>query len=181
MLSILRTQPAAGEIAAAPEIHFEEAQTPEAAEFEIVLGRRQLASVLFVATVVVAVFSSLAYLAGKSLVPAPKTIEVTREVTREVVRNVAAPAVTVSPEPPLFAEPRQGPLYLQMGAVEKGIAVVFAEGLRKHGLEAFVAPGPNDKIFRVLIGPLADERAYQKAKEATEKIGLSTFGRKYPQ
>jgi len=43
------------------------AETPE--EFEIVLGRRQIASVLFVATVILALFSAVSYLAGKSISP----------------------------------------------------------------------------------------------------------------
>ena len=49
-----------------------------------------------------------------------------------------------------------------------------------RGLPAFVAPGPNEKIFRVLIGPLPDPAAYLKAKEKVDEIGLSTFARKYP-
>jgi cell division septation protein DedD len=179
MLSILSTEPAAADVAAGPPIHFEEAQTAEPAEFEIVLGRRQLASVLFLATVVIAVFSSLAYLAGKSIAPAPQRIEVIRTEPARAVE--ALPVATVKPEPPLFAEPRQGALYLQMGAVEKGIAIVFTEGLRKRGFEAFAASGPNDHIFRVLIGPLPDEAAYKVAREATDKIGLSTFARRVQQ
>ena len=67
-----------------------------------------------------------------------------------------------------------------MGAVEKGVAVIFAEGLRKHGLTSFVAPGPSEKIFRVLIGPLADPQAYVKAKDVVDQIGLSTFARRFP-
>ena len=37
---------------------------------------------------------------------------------------------------------------------ERGMAMILAEGLRGHGFDSFVAPGPNEKIFRVLIGPL---------------------------
>jgi cell division septation protein DedD len=185
MLSILRTEPASEEITAGPPIHFEEAQAAEPAEFEIVLGRRQLASVLFVATIAIAVFSSLAYLAGKSIAPAPEKVEVIRTVTVPVVET-PLPTQPISEtlaktETPIFADPRQGPLYLQMGAVEKGIAVIFVEGLRKHGFDAFAAPGPDEKIFRVLIGPLADEQAFLKAKNATDQIGLGTFGRRYQQ
>jgi cell division septation protein DedD len=193
MTSLFRTETSTELVAAGPVIRVEEAPAPEQAqepdEFEIVLGRRQLASVLFVATVTVAVLTSLSYVAGKSLAPAPKTVEVVRTVP--VPEPAAAPAVVATlvpaktvakgPESPIFAEPRQGALYLQMGAVEKGIAVIFAEGLRTHGLEAFVAPGPNENIFRVLIGPLTDEHAYQKAKDAVGQIGLTTFARRYQQ
>ena len=193
MLSILRTEPATEEVAVGPTIHFEDAQPAEPsepAEFEIVLGRSQLASVLFVATVVIAVFSSLAYLAGKSIKPAPRTIEVVRTelAPGAEILPMAADLITdptpdpVAPaknEPSLFANPKPGPLYLQMGAVEKGIAVIFVEGLRKHGFEAFVAPGPNDQVFRVLIGPLPDHEAYAQALRALGSIDLITFALRY--
>jgi hypothetical protein len=182
----LSTEPASSEIPAASEVKVgiqfkdEAPASPgeEPVEFEIVLGRRQVASVLFVATVVLVVVSALGYLAGKSIAPAPKT------VVERVVETVPAPvqaqqAGSDKPEAPLFADPKQNLLYLQMGAVEKGIAVVFAEGLRKKGFDAFVAPGPNDHIFRVLIGPMANQDEYQKTRKATEELGLNTFARRF--
>ena len=69
---------------------------------------------------------------------------------------------------------------MQLGAVEKGVAIIMVEGLRKRGFESFVAPGPNDRIFRVLIGPL-DADGYKSAKNAVEAIGLTTFALKHPQ
>ena len=67
-----------------------------------------------------------------------------------------------------------------MGAVEKGVSIIFAEGLRKHGLAAFVAPGPSEKIFRVLVGPLPAPADYVKAKDTVDKLGLATFARRFP-
>lgn len=165
-----------------------EPQPEESGEFEIVLGRTQIASVLFIATVIVVVFSAISYLAGKSLVPkAPVPVAAAAPAPAPVI---AAPAVIVkepepvepqtAPERAIFADPKNGVLYMQLGAVEKGMAVIMTEGLRKRSLDAFVAPGPNDHIFRVLIGPL-DATAYQHAKEAVDALGLSAFARKYQQ
>lgn len=183
MLSLFKTEPSADIPAGGPVnngIHFEDAAPEEAAEFEIVLGRRQLASVGFVATVIVAVITSFGYMAGKAIGPAPKTV-IQRVV--ETVPAPSAPSVQApsKPETPLFANPVDGALYIQMGAVEKGIAVIFAEGLRKHGLDAFVAPGPNDHIFRVLIGPVNGQEAHQKARKTVDDLGLTTFARKFPE
>jgi len=150
-----------------------------ATEFEFVLGRRQVASLLFVATVVLMICVAISYLAGKSMSPkAPAATIVVREPEPPpiVLNQEPAPAV----EPPLFADPKNGSVYIQMGAVEKGVSVIFAEGLRRRGLPAFVAPGPSEKIFRVLIGPLPDPASYVKAKETVDKIGLATFARKFP-
>src|SRR5580693_18174 len=68
-------------------------ETPE--EFEIVLGRRQIASVLFVATVILALFSAVSYLAGKSISPkkiAPVAVSVP---PTEVSTPVPTPTIPV--------------------------------------------------------------------------------------
>ena len=54
-----------------------------------------------------------------------------------------------------------------------------SEGLRKHALDSFVAPGPTAKTFRVLIGPFADADGYQKARNIVAEIGLDNFARRY--
>jgi cell division septation protein DedD len=202
MLSILEQDPLK---AAAPVIESPEAEVPESAaepaEFEIVLGRAQIASWLFVMVIAIAVCSSLAYLAGKSAV-VKKTVATAPAVITPPAPSVPPPAATtamptasilVPPKtdmasilktagqsgPPLFAEPEAGKVYIQIGAVEKGMATILAEGLRSHGFDAFVGVGPNDKIFRVLIGPLPDPESFRQAKAAVDAIDLTAFARKY--
>jgi cell division septation protein DedD len=158
-------------------------QVADPPEFEFVLGRRQIASLMFVATVILMICVAISYLAGKSMsakapAPAPAAVVVVREPDPPPIVMNQEPAPV--PEAPLFADPKLGAVYIQMAAVEKGVAVIFSEGLRKRGLTAFVAPGPNDKIFRVLIGPLPDPASFVKAKDTVDKIGLSTFARKFP-
>ncbi|MSV35446.1 MAG: hypothetical protein EXQ47_07590 [Bryobacterales bacterium] len=193
---------------ARPEEKVSEAAQQETGEYEIVLGRAQIASWLFVAVIVIAACSSLAYLAGKSTTakkvaaadvkppePAPATtpqavpqtppaplptasIVVQPKVAQPKADPQTPPATSKSAQP-LFAEPVTGKVYIQMGAVERGMAIILAEGLRSHGFDAFVAPGPSDRIFRVLIGPLPDPESFRQAKAAVDAIELSTFARKY--
>jgi hypothetical protein len=154
---------------------------PGPEEFEFVLGRRQVASLLFVASVILMVCMAASYMTGKAMVP--KTSSPVPQTTAAPLESEPPPIVLNQepvPEGPLFADPKAGSVYIQMGAVEKGVSVVFAEGLRKRGLPAFVAPGPSEKIFRVLIGPLPDPAAYIKAKETVDQIGLATFARRFP-
>lgn len=183
-----------------------EASPNEIEEFEIVMGRRQVASVLFVATVVVAVFSGVAYLAGKSIAakraPGAAQAVVTNTAAKAAVHEAPIPlldativsqtaaAAELTPLPvyseppgdaPLFADPQIGATYIQMAAVERGIAAIFADGLRRHGFSSFVAPGPSDKMYRVLIGPLKNNAEYTRVKETLDQIGLTTFARKYQQ
>ena len=155
------------------------------------MGRRQIAGVSLVVMVLLAVFSGISYLIGKTA----ESKTVAPDPAAEVPHN--PPVQTADPRPqavqpaqipaaeasasgtPLFANPIPGAVYIQVGAVEKGVAEIWAEGLRTHGLAAFVAPGLSDRIFRVLVGPLPSPEAYQYAKDALDRIGLETFGRKY--
>ena len=72
-----------------------------------------------------------------------------------------------------------GEIYIQIGAVERGMAMLLTEGLRSHGFDSFVAPGPNDKLFRVLIGPLPDSAAFRQAMVTVNAMDLASFARKY--
>ena len=171
-------------------------------EFELVMGRRQIAALTFLALVMVAVCSGASYLVGKALAgramttleepaqplinleqpPAPlpaEMLEATAPIASALIGPPAAPVH--APEAPLFASTVPKAIYIQVGAVEKGVATVIAEGLRKHALNSFVAPGPNEKVFRVLIGPFPDAEGYQKARNIVDQIGLASFARQYQQ
>jgi cell division septation protein DedD len=201
----------------------------EEGEWELVLGRRQIASWLFVGTLLIAMFSAASYYVGRMSAPNPladldgkseayvapqplvatiapagqdanptanKGVTPASQATPGTSRETAAAPVSSVPgtiirewnspanssgagEPPLFANPQPGALYLQMGAVEKGIAVVLAEGLRRHGFNSLVAPGPSEKIFRVLIGPFATQEEFTRAKAEVDAIDLGTFARRF--
>ncbi len=207
----------------------------EPGEYELVLGRRQIASWLFVGTLLIAMFSAASYYIGRMSAPnpladldgksepyvAPPLTEATSapsaqdpkastgaaastslvapgtspgttsgtsaapasavsSVPGTIIRDWNNPSTsTASAEPPLFANPQPGALYLQMGAVDKGVAVVLAEGLRRHGFNSLVAPGPSEKIFRVLIGPFATQEDFKRAKAEVDAIDLGTFARRF--
>jgi hypothetical protein len=181
-----------------PEVEPRFSEDGPEGEFELVVGRRQIAAITFLALVLVAVCSGASYLAGKVMSsreePVPPTIVLEQPpapsptasaIEATIVPSSAAPgqgapaAVKPAAEAPLFASPVAKAIYIQVGAVEKGVAIVIAEGLRKHALDSFVAPGPSEKTFRVLIGPFPDAGAYQKARNIVDQIGLASFARQY--
>jgi len=169
-----------------PVLEEELAEDAAPEEFEFVLGRRQVASLLFVSTIVLVVFVAVAYLAGKASVPkqiaAPAVADLPNTPPAPIVvkQEASPPAPSLGPEPPIYADPKVGAVYIQIGVVDKGIAEVLAEGLRRKGLPGFVAPGPTAKEFRVLIGPLPDPKSFIATKDAVDRIGLNTFARRYP-
>lgn len=165
------------------------------AEYEIVLGRAQMASWLFVGVVAVALCSSLAYLAAEKIT-AKKIAAISRPVAppAPVAASAELPQASIlvtpktdfaslvknqKPAAPLFAEPEMGKVYIQIAAVERGMAMLLTAGLRSHGFESFIAPGPNDKLFRVLIGPLPDPATFRQAMVTVNAIDLANFARKY--
>lgn len=170
------------------------------ADYEIVLGRAQIASWLFVGVIAVAICSSLAYLAGEKIT-AKKTAAISRPATPPapmapppVAASAELPQASILANPktdlasmvknqksavPLFAEPEMGKVYIQIAAVERGMAMLLTEGLRSHGFDSFVAPGPNDKVFRVLIGPLPDPAAFRQVMVTVNSMDLANFARKY--
>jgi cell division septation protein DedD len=203
MISLLHSEPQTRMVPAQPEEMIHESPAAhieaESPEFEIVMGRRQVASVSLVMIVLLSVFSGVSYLIGKSSAAAPSQIAQVQEAPGPPAEPVASPQPQAQPQAqpqfakptvlpaadgdagggPLFADPVAGAVYIQVGAVEKGVAEIWAEGLRTHGLKAFVAPGLSDRIFRVLVGPLPSPDAYQAVKDTLDRIGLAQFGRKY--
>jgi cell division septation protein DedD len=181
------------DVAAASETA-DDSSAEDSAEFEIVLGRRQVASTSLVAIVLVSVFSGVSYLIGKSMAPkavaSPAVVTAPVDVPQAPPAPSPVPAVVKEQRPqaqsqttnaPLFGEAITGQVYLQVGVIEKGPAGIWAEGLRTHGLNAFVAPGPGDglNLWRVMIGPLPDPQSYQRAKDTLNSLGLTNFGRRY--
>jgi cell division septation protein DedD len=90
--------------------------------------------------------------------PAPKPIEI--------------PAVSAT-------QPEAGRTYLQVVSVAKPQAEALAEVLAKRGFRAFVAPGPDERTFRVLVGPAADLSDVGKLKSELEAVGMKPFVKKY--
>jgi cell division septation protein DedD len=151
--------------------------------------------------VIVAVCSGGSYLAGKAIsareepaepvialepAPAPLPAALPAPMIQATIvpppKTLGQSAGLLEPkaaEPPLYSSPVPQAIYIQVGAVEKGVATVIAEGLRKHALDSFVAAGPSEKVFRVLIGPFPDAESYQKAQNIVDRIGLTSFARRY--
>jgi cell division septation protein DedD len=156
----------------------------EPAEFEFVLGRRQVASVSLVVLTLLVLFSSAAYMVGKSTIPAPvqhaqpDPIRIAPSSAKSEP-EVPAPATAVLPDAPVFDIPGKDQRYIQLGSVERGFAIMMVHGARKLGHPAFVAAGTNPNVFRVLVGPFRNQTEYQTAKALFTSMGLEPFSRKY--
>ncbi len=116
--------------------------------------------------------------AQATIAPQPGPVQVPDPAPVPLPVPAPPPVLATAPakaQAPLFAEPAPGRVYLQVGVVQKGMAATWAEGLRMHGLDAFVAPGPAQNWGKVEIGPLPDQRSFQQAKDKLDKLGISAF------
>jgi cell division septation protein DedD len=81
--------------------------------------------------------------------------------------------------PPTAAEPAAGQTFLQVAAVRRPEAELIVDVLKKKGFPALTAPVPNESLFRVLVGPLADSAVLAKTKADLELAGFRSIIRKY--
>ncbi|HBY61137.1 MAG TPA: hypothetical protein DEH78_15045 [Solibacterales bacterium] len=104
--------------------------------------------------------------------PLPATVAPRPEVTRKAATMPVT--MTLDPDP----EPASGELYLQVGSVERGMAEVFVEVLKRRNLPAKYIPGVKDNVYRVLVGPLAKSQLTSTGEQLTE-LGFSGFPRRF--
>ena len=147
-------------------------------EFEFVLGKRQAASLTFVGLVLLAMFSGGSYLIGRAVAPAASSRTQAEVPDPPPIAQPVAEA-SAAPEAPLFGVPLKGPIYIQLGAVDKGVATLMAHGARKIGYSAFVSQGTSATVFRVLVGPFKSAAEYDAALVKFNEIGLDNFSRRY--
>jgi len=185
--------------------------TDQDREFELVLGNKQLFSLLFLVFVLLGVFFAMGYAMGRTSAPAdlarqqtpaartdltpssagrpsategsamPPTIPASEAPVR-AAESAPAPAVE-SPvqETPAarFIDPKPGEVFLQVSAVARPEAELLVEVLSRKGFRASMAPGPTEKVIRVLVGPAANDGDLTKLRGDLEQSGFKAMVRRY--
>jgi cell division septation protein DedD len=95
--------------------------------------------------------------------------------SRKPVESAHAPYSRASASdlaPDVFA-PQSGEQFLQVAAVSKDEAEAVADVLHKKGFRAHAVPKPgNQKLYRVLIGPISDAGDLSSTREALRRTGF---------
>ena len=99
----------------------------------------------------------------KPAAPEHKPAAAVAPPTRQPVRPVTQAAVK---------EPQTGQTYLQLAATGHDEAKVLVGVLGEKGFHALVAPGPNEKLFRVLVGPMKDAAQITQIRDDLVKYGF---------
>lgn len=186
-----------------------ESEQPESAEFELVLGKRQIASLSFLVIVLIGVFSTVAYVGGRAIErrtvlaasrstapqakPEPIRAQILPAEAVVVAGNLttvdnsahqpsAGPADAKAPVAGTNSGGRgvvAGQMYLQIAATDRAGAEEFADRLKKKGFRAIIAPGPTPSTFRVLVGPFPDAASLAQTKADLEAAGHTSFIRRW--
>lgn len=187
--------------------------TDQDREFELVLGNKQLFSLLFLVFVLLGVFFAMGYAMGRTSAPAdiaqtpqqgkpdavagsvvrpsttqgsamPPTIPASETARPALETAVAQPSPAaavpaVDSSVPRLIEPKLGQVFLQVSAVARPEAELLVEVLSRKGFRAVMAPGPSDKVIRVLVGPAASDSELAKLRTSLEESGFKAMVRRY--
>ncbi|MBI4873794.1 MAG: SPOR domain-containing protein [Acidobacteria bacterium] len=84
-----------------------------------------------------------------------------------------------APAPAGLIEPATGQTYLQVAAVRRPDAGTLVSELKKKDFAASVAAGPNETLFRVLVGPLADSADVNKNRARLKELGFDPIVKRF--
>ena len=172
--------------------------TREDGEFEVVLGNKQLFSVLFVFIVLLGVFFAMGFLAGRStsseassLVaatdPPPAASSAKQERSSRTDPERTPPARSEAPAPsrkertpasapaaPAGTDPQPAPgRYLQAAAMGRRDAEAMVALLKRSGMPGALAVVPtNPDLFRVLVGPLGSKEEIAETRESLKQFNI---------
>ena len=77
-------------------------------------------------------------------------------------------------------EPAPGQTFLQVVASTRPDCEIIVDVLKRKGFQAIIAPGPNEKLYRVLVGPLSDASMLSRTRSDLEAAGFQKpYVRKY--
>lgn len=75
--------------------------------------------------------------------------------------------------------PHTGETYLQVIALNERFVQSYVDGLRAKGLHPLVAVSPLDNVYRILFGPLKDQKARELERKDLEAAGLQPLVQVY--
>jgi cell division septation protein DedD len=124
--------------------------------------------------------------------PAPAAERAATPPPRETPKPAAEPPKPVAaakPAPPApkpvvrtaggLIQPASGQLFLQVAAVKRSDADTLVGELKKKDFNAAVGTGPNDALFRVLVGPLGDSGEVTRQRARLKELGFDPILKRY--
>jgi hypothetical protein len=113
--------------------------------------------------------------AERAAAPPP---EAAKPVTAPV-KPAAAPPRPASEAGSGLVQPGPGQTYLQVAAVRRPDANTLVSNLKKKEFGAGVAAGPNETLFRVVVGPLKDSAEVNRERARLKELGFDPIVKRF--
>ncbi|MDP2997055.1 MAG: SPOR domain-containing protein [Bryobacterales bacterium] len=97
----------------------------------------------------------------------------------EPVKPAAAPSGPASVAGSGLVQPEPGQTYLQVAAVRRPDADTLVSELRKKEFSAGVTAGPNETLFRVVVGPLKDSAEVNRQRTRLKELGFDPMVKRF--
>jgi len=111
---------------------------------------------------------------------APKPSPLPPALPEPVKAKAIPPQAPQAPtELPALINPRPGETYLQLGAFGLVPTERYLKEIEAKGIHASVAPGPDETLCRVVLGPFANREELKRQREALEAAGIQSMERLY--
>ncbi len=104
--------------------------------------------------------------------PPPATVKPVEQV-------VAKPLIPANPATAALADVLPNRMYLQVGSLDKNVAELLTQGLRTKGVPATVAPGVNDMVARIIVGPFDTATEMGVVQKQLSELGFTPFPRQF--
>lgn len=135
------------------------------------------------------VAATVAHSAPQPVAPKPSPLQAAVPVRAEAAAKPApaqnAPVLN-APVPnapaqglPALIDPKAGERYLQLAALPPDYTTRYVKELEAKGIQASVAPGPSENVFRVVLGPFADRSDLVRQREILDAAGIQSMERIY--
>jgi len=111
--------------------------------------------------------------------PPPKPPREAAKPAVEPPKSAAAPPKPAVQTASGIAQPQPGQTYLQVAAVKRPDADTLVSELRKKEFSAAVAAGPNESLFRVLVGPVKDSAEANQQRARLKELGFDPIVKRY--
>jgi hypothetical protein len=95
------------------------------------------------------------------------------------VQAAAPPPATVTAAPPALADVLANRMYLQVGSLDKNVAELLTQGLRIKGVPATIAPGINNTVARIIVGPFNTATEMGLVEKQLNGMGFQPFPRQF--
>ena len=113
--------------------------------------------------------------AERAAAPPP---EAAKPVT-EPMKPATAPSRPASEAGSGLVQPESGQTYLQVAAVRRPDADTLVSELKKKEFGAGVAAGPNETLFRVMVGPLKDSAEVNRERARLKELGFDPLLKRF--